>query len=212
MTTTSPPSARPRVPARRWAGPVLLAAGVAASWAGVVHLVGLPRTDASGRALTHLWLQRTSTWWWTGLLEVALAASLVLLGWVLQLGVRRLAGPWRWLTAALGVTVWTGAAAYAVVWGLLVAVLSGFAGTSTVVHGSGGVTRLVTQDGFDGDTVLVWRPVGPTTWVLAPDPPAAVTSLDPRRGPCSIREDGPARGGDPARSLLVCGDTSQPLG
>jgi len=208
----APPPAPPRLrPGQRWAL-ALLGAGVAVAWAGVVHLLGLPDTDAAGRPLLHTWRGRTSTWWSSGLLEVALLASLTLLGRVLWLGVRRLRGPWRWAAAALGATVWTGAAAYAVVWGFLVALLTGFAGTSTVVHGAGGVTRLVTQDGFDGDTVLVWRPVGRTTWVLESSPAAGPSSLDPRQGLCSIETRAPARAAGPARPFLVCGSTSQPLG
>ena len=82
-------------------------------------------------------------------------------------------------------SVWLHVVAVTVPLGVLATIYVG--GSLTMVHGPGGVTRLVTQDEFDGDVVVVYRPVTRFTYLRESGDECGI-SLDPRRGPCSIDE------------------------
>ena len=181
-------------------GLLLLAVVVGAAWVTVHHLTNLPTADATGRGLLYVWHDHGSFWWLGAALQVALVTSLALLAWLLRAGVRLLPGVWRIAGDVLAAIV--GLA------GLLVALALGFLsmfffdGTLLTVDGPGGVTRVVTQDGFDGDAVVVYRQVGRFTYLRESGDHGGI-SLDPRRGPCSITEHRVTK-----NLVLSCGDTS----
>lgn len=181
-------------------GVLLLTVVVCAAWVVVHHLTDLPNVDATGRGLLYLWLGHDHIWWQGVLLEVALVTSLALLVWLLRWGVRLLPGSWRAVGAVLAVTV--GLTALVVVF--VMGWFSGFllSGTILTVDGPGGVTRVVTQDGFDGDSVVVYRPLARFIYLRESGDEGPI-SLDPRRGPCSITEQLATD-----KLVLLCGDTS----
>jgi hypothetical protein len=191
---------RSAVRAFRWLGLSLLAAVVSASWATVAYLDRLPVTDSIGRGLMYVWRGHDSDWWCGVSLGVALVTSTAMLGWLFQSGVRLLRRSWREAAVGIAVTVWLVGAAVTVLVGGLAMVYVG--GTLTTVHGPGGVTRIVTQDEFDGDVVEVYRPLGHFTYRRESGDEGGL-SLDPRRGPCSITKQRSARD-----LVLSCGDTS----
>jgi len=184
-------------------GSALLTAVACASWATVLHLIRLPVTDSTGRGLLYVWRGHDSDWWRGRGVGVALVMSFAALGWLFWLGVRLVCKPWRRVVTVIAVAVWLAGAAVGGAVGGLAMIYVG--GTLTTVHGPGGVTRVVTQDEFDGDVVEVYRPVGRFTYLRESDDGGEV-SLDPRRGPCSIT-------GEPSAGNLVlsCGDTSYRL-
>jgi hypothetical protein len=191
-------SSRSRVITRL--GLLLLAVVVGAAWVTVHHLISLRTFDATGRGLLYVWHDHDSFWWSGAVIQVALVTSLALLVWLLRAGVRLLPGPWRIAGEVLAAIV--GAA------GLLVALALGFLsmfffdGTLLTVDGPGGVTRVVTQDGYDGDAVVVYRPVGRSTYLRESGDQGQI-SLDPRRGSCLITEPPATK-----KLILSCGDTS----
>lgn len=150
-----------------------------------------------------MWHGRESDWWKGPALGLALVSSLAFFGWLLLLGVRLLHGSRRTVATVIALAGWLASAAAAVVIGGLAMLWVG--GSLTTVHGPGGVTRVVTQDGFDGDVVLVYRPVSRFAY-LRQSPDEGSTSLDPRRGRCSIHEQPPT-----SDLVLSCGDTSYQL-
>ena len=185
----------------RWLG-MTLPAG--ASWVTVHHLARLPVTDSTGRSLLYVWRGHDSDWWQGQPLGLALVTSSALLGWLFWRGARLVHERWRRVATVIAMTVWLTVTAVGLVVGGLAMVYVG--GTLTTVHGPGGVTRVVTQDGFDGDVVEVYRPVGRFTYVLESEDDGSGIALDPRRGPCSITGQPPAR-----ELVLSCGDTSYRL-
>ena len=197
---------RRRVVARvaRWLGVTLLAAAVYASWATILHLTRLPVTDATGRGLLYVWRGRDSDWWRDQLSGLAVVTSLALLGWLFWRGAQLVHRPWRRVATVIAMTVWSAVTAVGLTVGGLAMVYVG--GTLTTVHGPGGVTRVVTQDEFDGDVVEVYRPIGRSTYLRESDNDGNRIALDPRRGPCSITGQPPAR-----ELVLSCGDTSYRL-
>jgi hypothetical protein len=172
----------------------------AAAWAGAVVLANLPTHDADGRALLFVW-HRTSGWWQGVLTLVASALTLVLAVWLPVAAVRRwVPAPWRAFTASVGALLVLALGGWLAVLSFLSLAGSGAEGTQLLLTGADGRRVLVTQDGFDGDVVGVWQPVGRVTWVR--DPGSA--ALDPAAGDCRVEPKA-------ATDVVVCGATVQPL-
>lgn len=185
---------------RRW-GPAVLLVLTAVAWAGAVALANLPTGDADGRALLYVW-HRTSGWWQGVLTLAASALTLVLAVWLPVAAVRRwVPARWRALTASVGAVLVLALGGWLAVLSFLSLLGSGAEGTQLLLTGADGRRVLVTRDGFDGDVVGVWQPVGRVTWVRDPGP---VTALDPADGPCRLETRA-------ATDVVVCGATVQPL-
>lgn len=180
--------------ARTLAVPAVVAAG---SWAACGLLLPLPFVE-----VLYVVAGLTSFEWAVLFLVAASAASLVTAG----LGLRLVLGKIRngYVRAACGVVggvAWLAAACYLglicmfALWGV------GWGGTHTVVTAEDGTRLMVTQDGFDGDSVQLYEPLTPWSWARRSD----LMAVDPRSGPCSLHVIGPDLLG------LSCGTTSQEL-
>ncbi|MGZ4698076.1 MAG: hypothetical protein ACXVY4_11445 [Oryzihumus sp.] len=118
---------------------------------------------------------------------------------VIHAVVRRLREPWRLITAVLGAGAWLCGAAYLAL--LVLMAVVGAGGRQQVVRAADGTTIMVTQDGFDGDFVGIWRPASSVVFVQEP----VDVTVDPSSGPCRLDRE------SESQVMLTCGATSQPL-
>jgi hypothetical protein len=180
----------------------VLVALTATSWLTPAWLSTLPRSDGAGRMVLYYAWHHTSQWWAGLALAAAALLSLVLAAVVILAVVRRLRGPWQVITEVVGAGAWLCGAAYLAVLVWMTALGVGGQGTQTVVRGADATTVMVTQDGFDGDTVGIWLPASSVTFVRVP----GEGTVDPRSGPCRLDR------GTQSQVVLTCGATSQRLG
>lgn len=171
----------------------------AASWVTFVWLWTLPRTDGSHRMVLYYYWRHTSLWWSGVVLAAAGVLSLILVAGLLVQILRHVHGRWRVVTMALGAGAWLCGAACLAVLGLVAVLAAGFEGTQTIARASDGTMVMITQDGFDGDRVGVWRPVTSVTFVED----LHVSTVNPRSGPCRLDRE------TESQMRLTCGSTSQ---
>jgi hypothetical protein len=171
----------------------------AASWVIAVWLSRLPRTDDSGRSVLYFYWNHTSNFWFCVVLAAAAALSPVLAAGLLVQIVRHVHGGWRVLTMVVGWGGWLCGTGCLAVLAFLVVMLGGLEGTQTIARASDGTMVMVTQDGFDGDTVGIWHPVTSVTFVED----LHVSTVNPRSGPCRLDRE------TESQMKLTCGSTSQ---
>ena len=150
----------------------LLVVVTAASWVSVVWLSTLPSTDDSGRMVLYYYWHHTSGFWSTAVLSLMLAAGLIF-----QI-VRHVHGRWRVMTMVVGGGAWLYGAAHVAALVIFMVLLIGVEGTQTIARGSDGTMVMITQDGFDGDIVDVWRPSTSVIYLREP----GLATVDPRSG------------------------------
>ena len=177
----------------------LFAVVAAASWVTFVWLWTLPRTDGSHRMVLYFYWHHTSLWWSGAVLAVAGVLSLILVAVLLVQLLRHVHGRWRTVMMALGAGAWLCGAASLAVLGLVAVLAAGFEGTQTIARASDGTIVMVTQDGFDGDRVDVWRPMTSVTFVED----LHVSTVNQRSGPCRLDRK------TESQMRLTCGSTSQ---
>ena len=174
------------------------------TWATTAYLVDLPETNRDGQDLLFVWRGHDDDWWRCQALRVALQTSLVLFAWLLFGGIwRLLRGRSRSNALVAAAVIWLCVAAGTLTVGSLATSYLG--GSLITVVGPGGMTRVVTQDAFDGDVVQVYRPVGRFGYLRESGYGGRIL-LDPRRGACSIVPEPGTK-----KMYLVCGDTSYQL-
>lgn len=177
----------------------LLAVPAAASWAAFVRLSTLPPTDHAGRMILYYYWNHSRLWWSGVMLATAGVLSLILAASLLIHLVRCAHGRWRALAAAISAAAWLCGTVSLAVIVLLTALAIGFEGTQTIARSPDGTVVMITQGGFDGDFVNVWRPATSMIWKRVP----GAAKVDPRSGHCRLERK------TELLIMLSCGPTSQ---
>lgn len=144
----------------------------------------------------------TSTWWSVMCLLLGSGAAVLAAGLALRLmlgAVRNRAV--RILVGVVGGVAFIAAGLYLGLICFFQLLGAGLEGSQTLVAADDGTTLMITQDGFDGDSVAFYRPGNGVEWIRLPER----ATLDPREGPCTIDVIGSST------SVLTCGEQFQVL-
>ncbi len=144
----------------------------------------------------------TSTWWSVMCLLLGSGAAVLAAGLLLRLVLGAVRNPVvRIVVGALGAAACIAAGFYLWLICLFHVLAVGLEGSQTFVTADDGTTLMITQDGFDGDSVAFYRPRNGVEWIRLSER----ATLDPREGPCTVDAIGSSK------LILTCGEQFQVL-